>query len=82
MAKAVEWATRIMTVSLEMVLPGIVGVLIDRYLGTIVVFTLVGFALGFTAAGFHLVAMTRQPHTQDPPPEKENPFASPEKTED
>ena len=61
MAKAMQWVSRIFTVSLEMVLPGIAGVLADRYLGTVVVFTLIGFALGFTAAGWHLMAMTRPP---------------------
>lgn len=61
MAKAMQWVSRIFTVSLEMVLPGITGVLADRYLGTVVVFTLIGFALGFTAAGWHLMAMTRAP---------------------
>lgn len=59
MARAIQWANRIMAVSLEMVLPGVVGVLVDKYLGTLVVFTLVGFALGFTAAGLHLAAITR-----------------------
>jgi hypothetical protein len=58
-ARAIQWAYRIMAVSLAMVLPGVAGVLIDRYLGTVVVFTLAGFALGFTAAGLQLAAMTR-----------------------
>jgi F0F1-type ATP synthase assembly protein I len=58
-AKAYHWATRIMIVSLEMVLPGIGGYWLDKWLGTKVVFMLVGFALGCTAAMTHLLQMTR-----------------------
>jgi len=58
-AKAYQWATRIMLVSLEMVLPGIAGYWLDGWLGTKVLFMLVGFALGCTAATVHLVQMTR-----------------------
>jgi hypothetical protein len=59
LAKAYQWATRIMVVSLEMVLPGIAGYAIDSWLGTRVLFMLVGFALGCTAAGAHLIRLTR-----------------------
>jgi F0F1-type ATP synthase assembly protein I len=58
-AKAYQWASRIMIVSLEMVLPGLAGYWIDKKLGTLVLFMLVGFALGGTAAVMHLVRMTR-----------------------
>ena len=58
-AKAYQWATRIMIVSLEMVLPGIAGYWIDRWLGTRVLFMLLGFALGSTAAMTHLIQLTR-----------------------
>jgi ATP synthase protein I len=58
-AKASAWATRIMTISLEMVLPGLAGVWLDGWLGTKVVFTLAGFALGGTAAIVHLIHLTR-----------------------
>jgi F0F1-type ATP synthase assembly protein I len=59
LAKAYQWATRIMVVSLEMVLPGIAGYAIDSWLGTKVLFMLVGFALGCTAASVHLIRLTR-----------------------
>lgn len=58
-AKAYQWASRIMIVSLEMVLPGLAGYWIDKQLGTVVLFMLMGFALGSTAAVIHLVRMTR-----------------------
>ena len=59
MAWATEWATRIMTISLEMVLPGLAGYWLDQQLGTLAVFMLVGFALGCTAAVVHLIHLTR-----------------------
>ena len=58
-AKAYEWATRIMTVSLEMVVPGLLGYwALDRNLGTQGLFTLLGFGLGMTLGIYHLVRMT------------------------
>ena len=58
-AKAYQWAMRIMTVSLEMVVPGLLGyALLDRNLGTKGLFTLLGFGLGMTMGIFHLVKMT------------------------
>ncbi|MCH7752334.1 MAG: AtpZ/AtpI family protein [Planctomycetes bacterium] len=52
-------ATRIMTISLEMVLPGLAGYWLDQRLGTVALFMLVGFALGCTATVFHLIHLTR-----------------------
>lgn len=58
-AKAYHWSSRIMVVSLEMVLPGVVGHWIDLRLGTVVLFLLVGLAAGCTGGVWHLVRMTR-----------------------
>ena len=58
-AIAYQWASRIMVVSLEMVLPGIAGHWLDLWLGTKVLFLFVGFALGTTAATKHLIQMMR-----------------------
>jgi hypothetical protein len=63
-AKAYQWATRIMIVSLEMVLPGLAGYWVDRQLGTVVAFTLIGFVLGSSAAVTHLIRMTRLDQTK------------------
>lgn len=59
MAVAYQWATRIMVVAMEMVLPGLAGHWLDRQLGTVVLFLLVGLGLGMTAAIVHLLQMTR-----------------------
>ena len=64
MAKAAEWATRIMTISLEMVLPGLAGYWLDQKLGTVALFMLVGFVLGGTAAVLHLIHLTRSSNEQ------------------
>jgi hypothetical protein len=48
-----------MVVALEMVLPGLAGHWLDMQLGTVVLFMLIGFGLGCTAAVIHLVRMTR-----------------------
>lgn len=48
-----------MVVSLEMVLPGLVGHWLDERLGTVVLLMLLGFALGGTAATMHLMQMVR-----------------------
>ncbi len=53
-----------MTVSLEMVVPGLLGIWIDRKLGTEPLFVLIGFALGMISGIWHLITMTtrdRQP---------------------
>jgi F0F1-type ATP synthase assembly protein I len=64
-AKAYQWATRIMVVSLEMVLPGLAGLWLDKQLGTKVLFMLVGFGLGSTAAVVHLIRMVRDEADKD-----------------
>ncbi len=55
MAQAMAWVSRITTISFEMVLPGLLGIWVDRKLGTKVLFTLLGFAAGLTVAVWHLV---------------------------
>ena len=58
-AKAYGWASRIMVVSLEMVLPGLAGYWLDQQLGTVALFMILGFAAGGVAAVVHLLHMIR-----------------------
>ena len=58
-AVAYAWASRVITICLEMVLPGLAGIWIDGKLGTLVLFTLVGFGLGLTLGIWHLVKLTK-----------------------
>ena len=48
-----------MVVALEMVLPGLAGYWLDKRLGTVVLFMLLGFGLGGTASVVHLMQMVR-----------------------
>lgn len=57
MAQAMEWVARITTVALEMVLPGLAGVWLDKQLAT-GVFALIGFGLGMVVGIWHLLVMT------------------------
>lgn len=57
MADAAAWASRIMTIAAEMVVPGLLGLWLDRYLGTLFLFALIGFAFGLTAGIMHLVRL-------------------------
>jgi hypothetical protein len=57
-AVAIEWVSRITTVALMMVLPGVAGVWLDRKLGTSFL-ALLGFALGVTAGIWQLIVMSR-----------------------
>ena len=58
-AIAYQWASRIIVVALEMVLPGMAGLWLDNQIGTVVLFMLIGFGMGCTGAVVHLIQMTR-----------------------
>jgi F0F1-type ATP synthase assembly protein I len=60
MAIAFEWSATIMTISAEMVVPGLLGYWLDQKLGTRVVFLLIGFALGGTMAALHLASVANK----------------------
>lgn len=67
-ALAMEWVSRILVVSAEMVVPGLVGQWLDdrwgySFLG------LLGFGLGMTLGVAHLLVMTRPkpPSSKQPP---------------
>jgi hypothetical protein len=55
---AYQWAARIISLAIEMVVPGLVGLWADNRLGTKVLFTLLGFGAGMTFAGWQLIKMT------------------------
>ena len=64
MAVAFEWSATVMTISAEMVVPGLVGYWLDLWLGTRVLFLLLGLALGFILAGLQLARIARKPPGQ------------------
>lgn len=60
MAIAFEWSATVMTISAEMVVPGLLGYWLDQQLGTRALFLLVGFALGGTLAGLQLMRIAKK----------------------
>jgi hypothetical protein len=58
-AVAMQWVARLTTISLEMALPGLGGFWLDQWLGTRVVFLIVGVIVGFAAGMWHLVQLTK-----------------------
>ncbi len=59
-ARAMQWTSRIMAISLEMVLPGLAGYWLDQKLGTRALFMLLGFAFGGVVAFGHLIHLARK----------------------
>jgi len=60
-AVGMEWTTRIITIALEMALPGLAGYWVDQKLGTVVLFLILGVVLGFLAGIWHLIRLTVKP---------------------
>jgi ATP synthase protein I len=58
MVVALEWVSKITTVALEMVLPGILGTWLDHRWGTNFL-TVVGFAIGLGGGIWHLLILTK-----------------------
>jgi len=63
MAEAMNWVSKITTVALEMVLPGLAGLWLDNQLETRFL-ALFGFALGVPLGIWHLIAMTKSKGTK------------------
>ena len=60
-ANAMVWVSRITSISMEMVVPGLIGYyLLDRWLGTKVVFLILGLILGFVGGIWQLIKLTKQ----------------------
>ncbi len=67
MAKAVAWSSEVISIAIEMVLPMLLGIWLDRKLGTVMVFVLLGAVLGFSLGLFHLVRLTKPRHGSSAP---------------
>ncbi len=61
LAQAMEWASRVTTVSVEMVVPILGGYWLDGRFATEPVLTVLGAAFGLIAGMWHLLRMTRPP---------------------
>jgi F0F1-type ATP synthase assembly protein I len=63
-ALAWAWATRIIALSASMVIPALIGAWIDQQLGTKVVFLLIGFVIGITAAVLQLMRIVKESNSK------------------
>jgi F0F1-type ATP synthase assembly protein I len=59
-AAAIQWTSRITSIALEMTLPAFLGFWLDRQLGTVFVFLVVGAVAGFITAMLSLVRLGRR----------------------
>jgi ATP synthase protein I len=60
-SNAMAWVSRITSISMEMVVPGLIGYyLLDRWLGTRVVFLILGLILGLIGGIWQLIKLTKQ----------------------
>jgi ATP synthase protein I len=57
--KAMQWVSRITSISMEMVLPGVLGYFVDQWLGTKLVFLILGLILGFVGGIWQLIKLTK-----------------------
>lgn len=62
------WASQVTSIALEMVLPGILGLWVDRQLGSVMVFLVLGVAFGVTGGMIHLVRFSRSIGQSPPHP--------------
>ena len=72
MALAVAWAARITTISLSMVVPGLIGYGIDAYFNTIPIFAGIGFALGMGLGFWQLIRIAAISNRESKPPHGED----------
>ena len=55
-----EWSVRVSTIGLEMALPPVFGVWLDSKCGTLILFTVLGAALGMTTALIRLIRLGKE----------------------
>ncbi len=71
LAHAMVWTSRITTISMEMVVPGLVGLWVDRQLGTGPWLLIVGVIIGFFVGMWQLVKLGETTHGDHPSPEED-----------
>jgi hypothetical protein len=59
MAIAAAWVSRLTAISLEMVVPGLIGYWLDQKLGSRIVLTLIGFGIGLSLGTWHLIRLAQ-----------------------
>lgn len=54
-----QWAARTSVIALEMVIPAVIGVGLDRLFGTVALFAVLGVALGMTLGFWQLIKIAQ-----------------------
>ena len=67
LAMAMVWTSHVTTISLEMVVPGVIGLWIDRKLGTGMLFLVLGVLLGLGMGMWHLIKLADAARPNDTP---------------
>lgn len=62
--KAMDWASRVTSSSLMMVLPALGGYWVDQKLGTLILFTFLGLVIGMAGAGWQLYLLVNHQEFQ------------------
>jgi hypothetical protein len=57
-----QWSARISTIAIEMVIPALIGIWLDRLMGTVVLLTIFGVFLGMALGFWQLVKIARDDH--------------------
>ena len=72
LARAMAWTSHVTTISLEMVVPGVIGLWIDQKLGTGMLFLVLGVLLGLGMGMWHLIKLTSVRPDDTPQRNEEN----------
>jgi F0F1-type ATP synthase assembly protein I len=67
LALAYQWTARITSISLELVVPMLIGYWLDQRWGTLPILLVVGVILGFATAMLSLLRLTKPPGSKPPP---------------
>jgi ATP synthase protein I len=67
LALAYQWSARITSISLELLLPMLLGLWLDRRWGTLPLLLIVGVILGFLTATLSLLRLAKPPGSGRPP---------------
>jgi F0F1-type ATP synthase assembly protein I len=66
-ARAYVWSARMTSISLELVVPTLIGYWLDQRLQSLPLFFISGVILGFVTATLSLLRLTKPPRSDRPP---------------
>lgn len=63
---AMQWSSRITTISLELIVPVLIGYWLDRLWGSLPLLIIVGVIIGFATATLSLMRLVKRPRADYP----------------